>query len=191
MSYNYIDFILKGGFCLKNRYEYRNNEEIIIYALKGEKEEVGFLISAQKLELFDKATNGYWRLQKKDGKYQVFTNANGKNIRAARLAAGIVEDHSKYVYTANGDELDLRDENLVVYKGGIIKRTNSQETAQQVKSAGEINEGNLRGFPIAENSRHDRVVTFVFRKNGEEYVVTAETESEERKFEGLRQFLNK
>ncbi|UPT60485.1 hypothetical protein GK107_14445 [Geobacillus thermoleovorans] len=170
---------------MKNRYEYISDETVRIYALKHEKEEVGFLISAKKLELFDKATNGYWRLQKKDGRYQVLTHTNGKVIRAARLAAGIVEDRSKYVYIANGDELDLRDTNLVIYKGGNIKRTNSQE-----RIAGEISEGELGGFPNTENSRHDRIVTFVFKHKGKEYKVTAETESEERKFEALRQFLN-
>jgi hypothetical protein len=130
-----------------NDFKHLDNNLTVVYAKRGQAEKVPFYINTDCFDILNNGTDGYWRAVNKDGKLRIFSYTEGKNVRAARLIAGIANDSSKYIFLANGNEFDLRRENIIVYSGGVAFRKSSL-----TKKAKEI-ANSLPSLPSDDNDK--------------------------------------
>jgi hypothetical protein len=119
---------------MKNKFQHLSNGKTVIFAVKGGKEAGEFYIDTACFDMLDKLIEDYCVVRFKDGKEQIFAKINGRYVKLARVIAGILDSNDQQVVVANGDEFDLRRNNLVVCKNGDVRKAEFKEKLKEIAS---------------------------------------------------------
>lgn len=117
---------------MKNKFMHLNDGKTVIFAIKGGKEAGEFYIDTSCFDMLDKLIEDYCVVRFKDGKEQIFAKVNGRYVKLARIIAGISDSADQQVVLANGNEFDLRCENLVVCKNGEVRKAEFKEKLKAI-----------------------------------------------------------